>query len=331
MPNQTNYGKWTGFGHKYGDTKRKFKTRPCKLLLQSMGLISIAFLAVSMWNKSCRLPGRDEGNLLAPLTSTCACDGTGGHAQAPGAASAQQDLLRIPSTVKYLYINIGTSWDPWPGCGVGKGTMSGHEHTGGEDYDPTVFCIYVEPLTRVTKALVERNLITNSSLLVHAAVSLYPGLLPFYEYAGVSGVASSLSPVREHTKTREGNAPYTVGAGQVSAVPVITLKHILDAIPSSIRILQLKTDMQGHDFRALRSAGSSLRRIDEILHECTGAGQDKIYENEDNSYEDVLGYMTSHGFESGAQKSHDCNWRRLDDDGNPVQRVPGHVYIPLTF
>lgn len=30
-------------------------------------------------------------------------------------ASMPRQLLNLPDTVKYVYINIGTSWDPWPG------------------------------------------------------------------------------------------------------------------------------------------------------------------------------------------------------------------------
>ena len=29
--------------------------------------------------------------------------------------SKPRQLLNLPDTVKYVYINIGTSWDPWPG------------------------------------------------------------------------------------------------------------------------------------------------------------------------------------------------------------------------
>jgi hypothetical protein len=30
-------------------------------------------------------------------------------------ASMPRQLLNLPDTIKYVYINIGTSWDPWPG------------------------------------------------------------------------------------------------------------------------------------------------------------------------------------------------------------------------
>ena len=197
-------------------------------------------------------------------------------------------------------------------------------------HDQRFFCIYVEPLARVNHRLYESGKITNMSLLIHGAVSDQPGLAPFYEYAGVSGVASSLSQVTEQTaKKEEGKrGPYVHGKGVgLSATAVLTLKHILDAIPKHLRILQMKTDMQGHDFRAIRSAGDALRRIDEIYNECTGEGYDVIYQNEDNRYTDMAPYMQALGFESGKSRSHDCNWRRVDGNGRAPERIPGAPYI----
>lgn len=246
-------------------------------------------------------------------------------------SSPQMPKLNLPAAVKYVYINIGTSWDPWPGCGT-KGTKheitSGHNNKGGLEYNSEVFCIYVEQLMRVNAALYERGLITDSSILIHAAVSNFRGLAPFYEYAGVSGVASSLMTVNEEVvadeEKRGGQGPYTSGERGQSWTTVITLKDVLDIIPKHVRIIELKTDMQGFDVTAIKSAGEDIKRIDEIFHECYGDSEQEIYNTvpTPNMFSAAREHLVPLGFEAGTSRSHDCNWRRTG-----VARVPNMVYI----
>lgn len=246
-------------------------------------------------------------------------------------SSSFMPQLNLPPTVKYVYINIGTSWDPWPGCGT-KGLAneikSGHNNQGGLAYDPEVYCVYIEPLMRVNRALHDRGLITNSSILIHAAVSNTHGLAPFYEYAGESGVASSLTTVDEKMIEREreggGKGPYTSGSRGQSWTTIITLKDVLSIIPEHIRILQMKTDMQGFDVTAIKSAGDDIVRIDEIFHECFGDGEDEVYTKvpTPNTFREARDHLEKFGFEPGNSRKHDCNWRRRG-----VIRVPGMLYI----
>ena len=56
------------------------------------------------------------------------------------------------------------------------------------------------------------------------------------------------------------------------------MKDLLDIIPEHVRILALKTDMQGFDVTAIKSAGEDIRRIDEILHECIGDDEELEYD-----------------------------------------------------
>jgi hypothetical protein len=58
-------------------------------------------------------------------------------------------------------------------------------------YDPEVFCIVVEPLFRVHKALRQRGYANNQTHLIVAAVSGRPGVASFFEYAGTSCVFGS--------------------------------------------------------------------------------------------------------------------------------------------
>lgn len=273
-----------------------------------------------------------------------------------------RQLLNLPDTVKYVYINIGTSWDPWPGelssakvhcckllcleelfsiffsisihtgCGT-KGTAAevkgGHNNNdGGLPYDPEVFCIYVEPLMRVNTALIERGQITNSTILIHTAIGPTAGLMPFYEYAGTSGVASSLSMIADELLEKEkaggGQGPFTAGARGQTFTTVVTMKDLLDIIPDHIRILDMKTDMQGFDVTAMHSAGEQIKRIDEIYHECYGDGEAVEYNGAPipNTYQEAKLLLEPFGFESGKERKHDCNWRRKG-----VTRLPGRRYI----
>jgi len=75
-------------------------------------------------------------------------------------------LLPFPAGVKYLYINVGTSYDPDPAC-----AMDPEKVPNGMLYDPQVHCLYVEPLFRVHVALRKRGYDNNSTTLIHSAVT----------------------------------------------------------------------------------------------------------------------------------------------------------------
>lgn len=104
--------------------------------------------------------------------------------------------------------------------------------------------------------------------VVYAAIGAAPGFAQFqtYNWMGQSG---SLS-VTAKNGTEEFAA--TNLPERSLLVPVLTMHLLLSAIPSHIRILFLKTDMQGHDYAALVSAGSLLNRVGKIMCECYSAG-----------------------------------------------------------
>lgn len=181
---------------------------------------------------------------------------------------------------------------------------------------------------RVNTKLYERGLITNSSILIHTAIGPSNGLMPFYEYAGVSGVASSLSVIAEEIVEKEkksgGKGPFTSGARGQTFTTVVTMKDLLDIIPDHIRILQMKTDMQGFDVTAMHSAGEHIKRIDEIFHECYGDNEVVEYKGAPvpNTYQNAKSLLEPFGFESGLSVNHDCNWRRKG-----VTRLPDRTYV----
>ncbi len=156
----------------------------------------------------------------------------------------------------------------------------------------------------------------NSTISIHAAVSNQTGIMPFFNYAR-QGVASSLAPAKKDiiAKEKYGTGAYTTHTS-VSLVPVITLRDILHAIPPHVRILQLKTDMQGFDFTAIVAAGTSLRRVERIYNECLGPTENDIYENVDNRFLSYQPRMLGLGFSIVGYRQnnpkHDCTWVRTD-------------------
>merc|ERR1712224_286899 len=63
-------------------------------------------------------------------------------------------------------------------------------------------------------------------------------------------------------------------------VPVNTLKSLLDAIPKDKEITEMRTDMQGQDLNAIKSAGVDIQRVQDI--------QSEVYTNGHPSYKDTV-------------------------------------------
>eukprot|EP00966_Prymnesium_polylepis_P320113 7376507-Prymnesium_polylepis.1 len=73
-------------------------------------------------------------------------------------------------------------------------------------------------------------------------------------YYNSNGASSSLSEPAE-------NNDYSRRTKLTTVVPVLTMSAVLASVPPALTLGYLMTDMQGHDFRALRSAGDALRRV----------------------------------------------------------------------
>lgn len=180
-------------------------------------------------------------------------------------------LLDIPSSVKEIIINVGSNLNPiMPAYSMG----------------PCAHSIAIEPIVGC-KIREHRQL-----SVIHAAVSDRPGVATMIQNNG-NGVSSSLSkPAKEDF----WNTNKEQGDGKRVIVPVITLTSILNAIPSSVKIPFIKTDMQGFDFVATKAAGSVLReRVAHIMNE---VWFDDIYtyEAENDFCRDWLPFMTEMGF-----------------------------------
>jgi FkbM family methyltransferase len=103
--------------------------------------------------------------------------------------------------------------------------------------------------------------------VMYCAIGAHAGFAQFNSY-NTNGLSSSLSKPANQT----ANFVKTNLAERSSIVPVLTLLALLEAIPSNIHIEFLKTDLQGHDYAALLSAGSMLRRVSRIMSECYAPG-----------------------------------------------------------
>lgn len=174
-------------------------------------------------------------------------------AQIPDAAAAASSQasspIRIPfpPTIRRVWLNIGSHIDP---------PVSPNEDT---------MTIAVEPVLSIAA-----NITKHPRLLVlPCAISDRVGIAPFYAYN--DGLSSSLNLANEAAPDLMGWKSKALPSDipSVALVPVVTLRHLLDAIPRHIEIELIKTDMQGHDLAAIKSAGLAARRAKFIHHEAS--------------------------------------------------------------
>lgn len=143
-------------------------------------------------------------------------------------SSSAVPLLKFPPGIKGTIINIGSSVDP----------ILPRQQDG-----PCVMTIAFEP---IVPNLIEEN---PRLQVVPAAIAASPGLSTMI-YMNRQGVSSSLS---EPASSQYWNSN-PERDGVLKFVPLPSFLHVLDSIPIDIRINFLKTDMQGHDFFALKAS-----------------------------------------------------------------------------
>ena len=80
-------------------------------------------------------------------------------------------------------------------------------------------------------------------------------------------------------------------------VPVISMRTILEWLPTSVRIAHAKIDAQGYDLRVAKSAGDGLSRIESLTMEVTADTLHLPYSGADKCM-DVVNYLQSVGFEA---------------------------------
>lgn len=126
---------------------------------------------------------------------------------------------------------------------------------------------------------------------VPVAISLQRGMLEFNVNAA-DGTNSLL-------ETRPGSllADSAMRTVETRRVPGVRLEDVLERIPRDLPIDFLKTDIQGMDLQALKSAGPHLRRVKRVQTEIINAA---LYEKADpesmSSEQEFHDYMKSMGF-----------------------------------
>eukprot|EP00747_Dinoflagellata_sp_TGD_P165593 gnl/TRDRNA2_/TRDRNA2_187071_c0_seq1.p1 gnl/TRDRNA2_/TRDRNA2_187071_c0~~gnl/TRDRNA2_/TRDRNA2_187071_c0_seq1.p1 ORF type:complete len:283 (-),score=27.42 gnl/TRDRNA2_/TRDRNA2_187071_c0_seq1:75-923(-) len=159
----------------------------------------------------------------------------------PKAALPWPSQLPVPDGITNVKINIGPNLSPIEG-------------------DAKTLVVLVDPLPSVVNYL--KSKYNSSNVLIYrAAIADYVGTASFHEYNS-DGLSSSLSTPTVDTPEMKAGA-----AGQSIETPVHTLKQLLDAIPANLPITFLKTDMQGYDQTAIKSAEDSLQRVETIMSE----------------------------------------------------------------
>jgi len=145
----------------------------------------------------------------------------------------QQVFLQFPPSTKEIVINIGSNLDPiLPAYSMG----------------PCAHSIAVEPI--IGCEIVEHRQLS----VIHAAVSDKAGVATMFKYND-GGQSSSFAKAAMNANW---NTNKERNDGKHVIVPVITLSSFLNAIPSTVKISFLKTDMQGFDYAAIKEAGTRL-------------------------------------------------------------------------
>jgi FkbM family methyltransferase len=143
----------------------------------------------------------------------------------------------------------------------------------------------------------EPNLDTISKIIPHpnlyiipAAVSYDDTLSKFNFYN--DGLSNSINEAHS-SSLFIGNS-----TGLASIVPTLSLASILNSIDDTTDIVYMKTDIQGEDFKALKSAGTALTRIPFLKTEVS-FGNYVIYNNATNDFcRHVYLYMDDLGYDA---------------------------------
>lgn len=185
--------------------------------------------------------------------------------------STPTQLIELPNGTSKVIINIGSNVDPI----IPK---AGEIHTHSLAFEPVV--------SHLIPSHIQLSVIS-------AAVGRESGLSTIHVY-NENGVSSSLAKAASSQFWKNNPARDR----RTMTVPVISFKDILDAIPPSVEIHFIKTDMQGMDFEAITSVGKMLRErgVQRLMT--------KVYLDNVRTYQDVhndfcrdwLDYMTSLGY-----------------------------------
>jgi FkbM family methyltransferase len=201
----------------------------------------------------------------------------------PDAFPLPGQQILIPASKTHVEINVGAHLSPIPRS------------------DPNVFLILVEPNPEVARSIKNESNCdhyrlwpgkpceTKGDVVFQVAISNFTGNAQFNLYGNSAG-SSSLSKASHAANWNEKH--------ETIDVQVHTLKELLDSVPASLPITFLKTDMQGHDLAAIKSAGPSIARAEKIMAEVFGPRM-ATYEGVVNDYASWAEYMQEMGYDAG--------------------------------
>lgn len=156
----------------------------------------------------------------------------------------KDNLLEMPKNTTSVKINIGPNSDPSIFC----------PPHGGE------FCLLLDIQHSVVQKLRKKYQGNANMVALWLGISDFRGLAHFQIHGGGHTGSTSLSTpaYRSDWNTVDQGSDYA---------PVMTLADILASISPALPITLLATDMQGHDFAAIRSAGEHLKRVQRVQSE----------------------------------------------------------------
>ena len=160
--------------------------------------------------------------------------------------------FRFAPEVSRVWINIGSHKDPpLPAAGSPEEAVTA--------------VVAVEPIVQTAMRI--NGSARGHVHVVAAAVSDAAGFSSMETFN--SGASSSLGePQPGRWWAQPGAEHRTFGMPRFAFVPVLSLEMLLRAVPEELDIALLKTDMQGHDHRAVAAAGrAAIRRVRRLVTE----------------------------------------------------------------
>lgn len=195
-------------------------------------------------------------------------------------------LDKLPSDAVEVIMNIGSNRDPT--LPVAR--------------SPPIIAIAFEPIVPHLARLTYPN--ASNLYIIPAAVSATDGLemmAVLGRSSHYAGSASSLSAPADKKSTAaivNMRAVAKAGGHRAMVVPVLGMRTVLNALPQTLALSFLKTDMQGHDFAALQSAGKELLHRAEFIKAETYHSEGSTYVGVRNSFcTNLLPHMDAIGFE----------------------------------
>jgi len=201
----------------------------------------------------------------------------------------QEGTMALPEGTTEVQINLGPNVDPLISCAD----------------DGTVVCLLFELASPIATQLKERYNGRKNTMVFNVGVSDRNGIAAFPLLNSASWQSTSLNKVAHREGWNTGKA-----RGGMDHAAVITLGEVLSSIDPRLPITKLATDIQGSDFKAIKSAGQQLKRVKEIVSEVWKDGH-ASYQGVHNALDaDWKPHMATMGFEL-----HKCTdgWRDKDN------------------